>query len=76
MNNWNGPDGEPTRADVQREYPGWRCWRAVSGLYHARRADAKPGDPASVKGEDPLPEPPISGWTIPPGRYSPDGSDS
>ncbi|HEY2579125.1 MAG TPA: hypothetical protein VGI74_22685 [Streptosporangiaceae bacterium] len=54
MTNWNGPDGEPSLADVQREYPSWRCSRAVSGLCYARRADAKPGDRASVKGEDPL----------------------
>jgi hypothetical protein len=47
------PD-EPTLADVQREYPTWNCWRAVSGLYYARPADARPGDPAPVKGEDPL----------------------
>jgi hypothetical protein len=45
---------EPTLADVQREYPAWRCERAVSGLYHARRADAPPGDGAVVIGEDPL----------------------
>lgn len=54
MNNWTGPDGEPTLADVQREHSAWRCWRAISGLYYARRADAKPGDHAHVKGEDPL----------------------
>jgi hypothetical protein len=54
MTEWTGPDGEPTLADVQREYPGWRCWRAVSGLLYARRADAQPGDPAHVKGEDAL----------------------
>jgi hypothetical protein len=45
---------EPTLADVQREFPTWHCWRAVSGLVYARRADAPPGDPAPVKGEDPF----------------------
>jgi hypothetical protein len=52
MTEWTGPDGEPSLADVQREYPGWRCARAASGLYYACRADAEPGD--HVKGEDPL----------------------
>ena len=50
-------DGEPALAEVQGEYPGWRCWRAASGMYHARRIDAAPGDPADetfVTGEDPL----------------------
>jgi hypothetical protein len=47
------PD-EPSHADVQRAYPGWACWRAISGLLYARPADAQPGDPATVKGEDPL----------------------
>jgi hypothetical protein len=45
---------EPTLADVQREYPAWYCWRAVSGLYYARPATAEPGDPTPVKGEDAL----------------------
>ena len=47
------PD-EPTLADVQSQYPSWRCWRATSGLYYARPATAGSGDPATVKGEDPL----------------------
>jgi hypothetical protein len=50
-------DGEPTLADVQATYPAWRCWRGISGLYHARRTDAQPSDPqdeTSVTGEDPL----------------------
>jgi hypothetical protein len=50
----NTPGEEPTLADVQREYPAWRCGKAVSGLYYARRADASPGDQAEVTGEDPL----------------------
>jgi hypothetical protein len=47
------PD-EPALADIQREHPDWRCWRAVSGLYHARPERPQPGDPAYVTGEDPL----------------------
>jgi hypothetical protein len=47
------PD-EPTLADVQRQYPSWRCWRAVSGLYCARPDGTKPGEPGLVQGEDPL----------------------
>lgn len=48
------PAGEPTLADVQREFPEWHCCRTISGLYCARRADAQPGDHTHVKGEDPL----------------------
>jgi hypothetical protein len=48
------PTPEPTLTDVQREFPKWQCWRAVSGLYYARRADAESGDHAHVKGEDPM----------------------
>jgi hypothetical protein len=51
MSNWTGPDGEPSLDDVRREYPGWR---GISGLCHARPATAQAGDPAFVKGEDPL----------------------
>lgn len=47
-------DGEPTLGDVQREFPGWSCWKAVSGLYHARRASLPPGAGAVLQGEDPL----------------------
>lgn len=50
---WAGPDGEPTLADVQREFADWHCWRAVSGLLYARHASAGPGEPATVQGEDP-----------------------
>ena len=55
MNKWHGPDGEPTLADVQREFPAYECWRGASGLYYAR----KPGPPgqrqhrATAQGEDP-----------------------
>lgn len=49
---------EPTLADVQAQYPAWRCWdSALGGLCHARRTDATPDDPedeTSVTGEDPL----------------------
>ena len=45
---------EPTLADVQRQYPRWRCWRGVSGVFYARRADAPQADNALVEGEDPL----------------------
>jgi hypothetical protein len=51
---YTSPDGEPTLADIQREYPEWHCWRAISGLLYARPADAPPGHPAAVHGEDPI----------------------
>ena len=44
---------EPALADVQQQYPAWRCWRAVSGLYHARRTTTRPQDEPLVTGEDP-----------------------
>ncbi|HEY3955262.1 MAG TPA: hypothetical protein VGM53_17980 [Streptosporangiaceae bacterium] len=50
-------DGDPTLADVQAAHPAWHCWRAPSGLCHARRTDAKPSDPEDetfVTSEDPL----------------------
>jgi hypothetical protein len=50
----NVPDDEPTLADVQREFPQWECWRAVSGLFYARPPGTKPGSGRLVHGEDPL----------------------
>jgi hypothetical protein len=49
-----GQPDEPTLAEVQLQHPDWACWRGISGLYYARPADAQPGDPAQVQGEDPL----------------------
>jgi hypothetical protein len=45
--------GKPALADVQREFAGYHCWRAASGLFYARPCEARPGDPAPVKGDDP-----------------------
>ncbi len=42
--------GEPTLADVQREYPGWQCARGISGMYHAEHTATG----TQVNGEDPL----------------------
>lgn len=42
--------GELTLADVAREFLGWDCWRAVSGLYVARRHGSIM---AEATGEDP-----------------------
>jgi hypothetical protein len=47
---WSGPDGEPTLADVQREFTAYECWRGVSGLVYAR-LHGRPR--ADVQGEDP-----------------------
>jgi hypothetical protein len=42
--------GEPTLAEVQAQYPLWRCEQGVSGLYHAEcEATGQ-----QVTGEDPL----------------------
>jgi hypothetical protein len=43
---------KPALAGVQREFPGYH-WRAASGLFCARPCEARPGDPAPVKGDDP-----------------------
>jgi hypothetical protein len=45
-----GPNGEPTLADVQREFTDYECWRGVSGLCYAR-LHGRPR--ADVQGEDP-----------------------
>jgi hypothetical protein len=42
--------GEPTLADVQREYPGWQCAQGISGFYYAEHAATG----TQVNGEDPL----------------------
>lgn len=47
-----GPAGI-TLADVQREFPHYHCWVAVSGRCHARPRNASPGDRAPVTGQDP-----------------------
>jgi hypothetical protein len=38
---------------VQREFAEYHCWRAASGRCYARPSEARPGDPAPVKGDDP-----------------------
>lgn len=60
----SSPDGEPNLADVQREFPGWECWRGTSGLYYAWH-HATPGNRGfDVQGEDPLDlRDMIRGWT-------------
>jgi hypothetical protein len=47
---WSGPDGEPTLADVQREFTEYECWRGISGLVYARLHGRSRAD---VQGEDP-----------------------
>lgn len=45
---------EPTLASIRREFPGWVCWRAASGLVHAQRSEKPPDSGYDVKGEDPM----------------------
>ena len=52
MNEWTG-HGEPTLADLHGEFPGWECWRDISGLYYARRPGQPRGQKPNVWGEDP-----------------------
>jgi hypothetical protein len=42
--------GEPTLADVQAQYPQWRCAQGISGMYHADHEATG----QQVTGEDPL----------------------
>ena len=44
--------GEPTLADVAREFPCWHCWRGVSGLLYARLPKSSP--PIVIRAEDPV----------------------
>jgi hypothetical protein len=46
----SGQTGEPDLAEVQHEYPAWRCARGISGLYYAHN----PTIGVQVQGEDPL----------------------
>jgi hypothetical protein len=48
------PPAEPTLADVQHEYPAWRCWRGISGLYHAACTGQERDGQPEVTGEGPL----------------------
>jgi hypothetical protein len=46
-----GPQaGEPTLADVQQEFPAWRCAQGISELYYAQHTATG----TQVTGEDPL----------------------
>lgn len=53
MTTWTGPDGEPTLADVQREFPDYECWRGISGLCYARLPGIPRRHKADVWDEDP-----------------------
>jgi hypothetical protein len=44
-----GPDGEPTLADVAREFPGWECSESFGWCWATLRADSD----VRVRGEDP-----------------------
>jgi hypothetical protein len=46
----SGPAGEPTLEEVQREYPGWRCFQGANYLYYATHTATG----TQVRGEDPL----------------------
>ncbi len=48
MTGWRA--GEPTLADVQAEFPQWRCAEGISGMYYAQHQTTG----RQVSGEDPL----------------------
>jgi hypothetical protein len=52
VNTYTGPDHQPTRADLEREFPGWVFWRWPDGQYCARRIGTPEGDHDAL-GEDP-----------------------
>jgi hypothetical protein len=52
MTTWHGPDGEPTLADLEREFPGW-TFSQTFGWCYAKREPA-PGQKHLARGEDPL----------------------
>jgi hypothetical protein len=45
-----GPDGEPTLADVEREFPGWECYESFGWAWARLRTDPD----TRVRGEDPM----------------------
>ena len=47
---WSGPDGEPTLADVQHEFPEWECYKSFAWCWARLRSDAS----VRVQGEDPM----------------------
>jgi hypothetical protein len=42
---------EPTLDEVAAEFPGWRCWRGISGLVYGRKLLSSP--PVVIRAEDP-----------------------
>lgn len=45
-----GQTAEPTLAEVQAQYPAWRCAQGISGLFYAQHTTTG----QQVTGEDPL----------------------
>lgn len=45
-----GPGGEPTLADVQREFPDWECYTSFGWCWAKLRSDPD----TRVRGEDPM----------------------
>jgi hypothetical protein len=33
---------DPELAEIEAEFPAWRCWRGVGGLLYARRLNSSP----------------------------------
>lgn len=42
--------GDPTKEDLQREFPGWHIWVGIAGLKYARKPLTSP--PVVLRGED------------------------
>jgi hypothetical protein len=52
MTTYSGPDGEPTLADLEQEFPGWTCWENFGRCYATREPTT--GSKELARGEDPL----------------------
>lgn len=46
------PAPEPTLTSIQGEFPGWVCWRGISGVVYARRVTRRRNSGYDVKAEN------------------------
>ena len=50
MNEWTGTSDEPTLADLEREFPAWKCYRSFGWVWASLRDNPQ----VKVRGEDPV----------------------
>lgn len=44
------PEREPTLSEVAREFPHWKLWRGISGMYLARHRESLPDAGCEIRG--------------------------